>query len=170
MKRSLVLVLAAAFGLSATLSVARAGTQTGTNTAAGVTSYVSMTYNSQYCPSQSAMKYQIFFVEYRWYRQFLDRTVRARTNYGELGSICQGGIGTYQAGISEYTPCWACNETVDPHWTTSYVHYAPQNWDYVGEPYTAPHVGAWAESTVVGSGGGTLATMCTQAYAVGGYC
>jgi hypothetical protein len=171
MRMSVVPLLVVSLLAVALTSGAGAGTITGTQSVAAVTSYAVIDYNVQYCSQHSANKYKIINVEYRWYRSNTNRRVQARLNAGELGLHCQSGPQSYALGVKTFTACWACGNTTSQNWTKSYLFWP--SWGYLGGPGipgAGLHIGAWVESTVRNPSGTVLGRMCNQAYIAGGYC
>ena len=154
------LVLAAAAGAD----VKESWTSTG-----NVSSYVAISYNTQFCDGN--WKYQLWMIEYRWYRQYTDRGVRARTNYGEFGTDCRRIHHNPSQGLVEFTVCFtAC--TGHPNWSEHYISM-PYAWPYVGYPAVhgwsiTPYTGAYARSEVFNRyTRTTLGVMCNRAMALG---
>jgi hypothetical protein len=170
MKRTLLLALVAV-AMSVTLAAAaRADVRAGIESRAYVVSYVWVTYNVQNCDGYS--KYQLWMIEYRWYREYLNRGVRTTTNYGQFGTNCTNREHDQRrmpGGPSSYQVCWAPCTGGDPHWSESYIHFAWQ-WPYLGSPawFGDAYAGAYAKTEVFNRNtGATLAVFCNRAMAIG---
>lgn len=167
-------VLVVASVVAAGVARGWSGTQYGEASRASVVSFVWMNYNSQVCGPDERTRYQIFFSEWRWYREYLDRGVRATIRHGAQGTTCAGWFDQgYQDGSGPFQVCWAACTGGDPHWSQSYISFGHGDWEYIGEPHHIidVQVGAWANSTVFNRySGNTIGSMCVDAMVLGSRC
>ncbi|HVD24616.1 MAG TPA: hypothetical protein VNB86_01350 [Gaiellaceae bacterium] len=170
MKRWLAVAAAFVVGLAVTAGVAGGAVVSGTRNAHDTTSYVSVSYNTQYCSLRKWNLFHITSVEYRWHRNTTARRItNAVVHFGQTGFPCTGLVGgNGSAGENLGTLCWACGNSTSTYWSNDFYYYqSPRTWGWVGPGPYPVIVGAWTKYTVRNASGTALTTQCHQVYVAG---